>query len=90
MSLIGLLAGPLASLRASLFSDRKVRSFVAKGSADDLAFIGNLIVAGELTPVIDRVYDLNESAEAMRYLEAGHARGKVIVNAQDFTAVTLK
>ena len=79
ITLISLLAGALASLRASLFSDRKVGSFVAKVSANDLAFIGNLIVSGELTPVIDHVYDLSESADAIRYLEEGHARGKVIV-----------
>jgi NADPH:quinone reductase-like Zn-dependent oxidoreductase len=79
LSMIGLLAGAVTAMRLSMFSDRKVTSFVAKGSADDLAFIGNLIASGELTPVIDRVYDLSESADAMRYLEEGHARGKVIV-----------
>ena len=79
LSMIGLLAGTITAMRLSMFSDRKVSSFVAKGSADDLAFIGSLIVSGELTPVIDRVYDLSESADAMRYLETGHARGKVIV-----------
>ena len=79
LSMIGLLAGAVTAMRLSMFSDRKVTSFVAKGNADDLAFIGNLIASGELTPVIDRVYDLNESADAMRYLEEGHARGKVIV-----------
>lgn len=79
LSIIGLFAGAVASMRLSLFSDRKIGGFVAKGSAEDLAFLGNLIVSGELTPVIDRVYDLSESADAMRYLEAGHARGKVIV-----------
>ena len=77
--MIGLLAGAVTAMRLSMFSDRKVTSFLAKGSADDLAFIGNMIASGELTPVIDRVYDLNESADAMRYLEEGHARGKVIV-----------
>ena len=79
LSMIGLLAGAVTAMRLSMFSDRKVTSFVAKGNADDLAFIGKLIASGELTPVIDRVYDLNESADAMRYLEEGHARGKVIV-----------
>lgn len=79
LSIIGLLAGAVTAMRLSMFSDRKVTSFVAKASADDLAFIGNLFVSGELTPVIDRVYDLSESADAMRYLEEGHARGKVIV-----------
>ncbi len=79
LSMIGLLAGALTAMRLSMFSDRKVTAFLAKGNADDLAFIGNMIASGELTPVIDRVYDLNESADAMRYLEEGHARGKVII-----------
>jgi NADPH:quinone reductase-like Zn-dependent oxidoreductase len=79
LSIIRLLAGAVAAMRLSMFSDRKVTAFVAKARADDLAFIGSLIARGELTPVIDRVYDLNETADAMRYLEAGHARGKVIV-----------
>jgi NADPH:quinone reductase-like Zn-dependent oxidoreductase len=79
LTIVSLLAGAVTAKRLSMFSDRKVTSFVAKGSADDLAFIGNLVASGELTPVIDRVYDFNESADAMRYLEEGHARGKVIV-----------
>jgi NADPH:quinone reductase-like Zn-dependent oxidoreductase len=79
LTIIGLLVGAVTAMRLSMFSDRKVTAFVAKGNADDLAFLGNLIVSGELSPVIDRVYDLKESADAMRYLEEGHARGKVIV-----------
>ena len=79
LSIIGLLFGAVAAMRLSMLSDRKVTAFVAKANADDLAFIGNLIASGELAPVIDRVYDLSESADAMRYLEEGHARGKVIV-----------
>jgi NADPH:quinone reductase-like Zn-dependent oxidoreductase len=38
-----------------------------------------LIEAGKVTPVIDRTYPLNEAAEAMRYLETGHARGEVVI-----------
>lgn len=83
LSMFSLLAGAVTAMRLSMFSDRKVTSFVAKASADDLAFIGNLIASGELTPVIDRVYDLSESADAMRYLEEGHARGKVIVRCSE-------
>jgi NADPH:quinone reductase-like Zn-dependent oxidoreductase len=79
LTITGLLAGAVAAMRLSIFSDRKVTAFVAKANADDLAFIGSLIASGALTPVIDRVYDLNESADAMRHLEAGHARGKVII-----------
>jgi NADPH:quinone reductase-like Zn-dependent oxidoreductase len=38
-----------------------------------------LIEAGKLTPVIDRTYPLSEAPEAIRYLEQGHARGKVVI-----------
>lgn len=79
ISVIALLAGALGSMRVSLWSDRKVRSFVAKGNAADLALIADLIEKGEVTPVIDRVYNLSETPDAVRYLETGHARGKVIV-----------
>lgn len=46
---------------------------------DDLVVLKELIEAGKVTPVLDRTYPLNEAAEAIRYLESGHARGKVVV-----------
>ena len=46
----------------------------------DLDTLRDLMQAGKLTPVIDRQYTLNEVPAAMRYLEQGHARGKVIVS----------
>ena len=51
----------------------------AKANQADLVFIQALLEAGKVVPVIDRRYPLSETAEAIRYLEAGHARGKVIV-----------
>ena len=44
-----------------------------------LLFVKELLEAGSITPVIDRCYPLAEAAEALRYLEAGHARGKVVI-----------
>jgi len=38
--------------------------------------------SGKVTPVIDRTYKLSETAEAMRYLEQGHARGKVVITVE--------
>jgi len=46
----------------------------------DLPFLMGLVEAGVVTPVIDRTYALAETAEAMRYLEAGYVRGKVVIS----------
>ena len=54
-------------------------SDVAKTNQNDLEFLKDLIEAGKVKPVIDRVYTLNEVPEAIRYLEEGHARGKVVI-----------
>jgi NADPH:quinone reductase-like Zn-dependent oxidoreductase len=52
---------------------------VAKISQKDLQLIIELINAGKVKSIIDKRYPLNETAEALRYLEAGHARGKVVI-----------
>ncbi len=52
---------------------------LAKPNQKDLVFIKELLEAGKVVPVIDRRYPLRETAEALRYLEEGHARGKVVI-----------
>lgn len=75
--------GPLMQLARTLllsrFVSQKLRIFASKVKVEDLLFLKGLLEDGELTPVIDRTYPLEEAAEAMRYLEAGHARGKVVI-----------
>jgi NADPH:quinone reductase-like Zn-dependent oxidoreductase len=61
------------------FMRQRVLYFVAKTRRSDLAFLAELIEAGKVTPVVDRAYPLAETAEAIRHLETGHARGKIIV-----------
>lgn len=50
-----------------------------KPSTEDLAFVAELMEAGKVVPVIDRCYPLEEVPQAIRHLEAGHARGKVVI-----------
>ena len=65
-------------LQSPAVSQRMV-SFLAHQNRDDLAVLRQLLDAGKVTPVIDRTYRLNQVAEAVRYLETGHARGKVVI-----------
>jgi NADPH:quinone reductase-like Zn-dependent oxidoreductase len=52
---------------------------LALANKEDLAVLAGLLESGEVTPVIDKTYPLEETAEAIRYLEKGHARGKVVI-----------
>jgi NADPH:quinone reductase-like Zn-dependent oxidoreductase len=63
----------------SRLGTQKMLPFMAKNSKDDLMVLKELIETGKVRPVIDRTYPLSETPEAMRYLEEGHARGKVVI-----------
>src|SRR5205814_48096 len=71
-----------AMLLSPFIGGQTMRPFVAKASSDDLQFLRELIEAGRITPVIDRTYPLSEAADAIRYLETGRARGKVVISVQ--------
>jgi NADPH:quinone reductase-like Zn-dependent oxidoreductase len=63
-----------------LFGGGKVGMMeTASSNKKDLLFLKELLDAGKIVPVIDRQYPLSETAEAIRYLETGHARGKVVI-----------
>jgi NADPH:quinone reductase-like Zn-dependent oxidoreductase len=76
---IGPLARPVAALVLTRFVSQRMVSFIAKVRATGLAELAELIETGKVTPVIDRVYPLAEVPDAIRYLETGHARGKVVI-----------
>jgi NADPH:quinone reductase-like Zn-dependent oxidoreductase len=67
-----------AGLQA-MFVRQQGAPFVAATNSESLLALNELIKAGKVTPVIDRTYPLSEAAEAFRYLDEGHARGKVVI-----------
>ena len=78
-SLLVMLMGMLLQSLLSLIGSKKMCNFMAKIIKTDLVYLKDLLAAGKIIPVIDRRYLLSEVADAMRYLEEGHARGKVII-----------
>lgn len=79
---IGPMAAPLKAVLFSRFVSQKFVMFIARGNRDDMTTVSDLMEAGKVTPVIDRRYGLSEVADAIRYLEEGHARGKVVIVAE--------
>jgi NADPH:quinone reductase-like Zn-dependent oxidoreductase len=76
------LTGPdrfVKALLLSLFVSQRMVPFITETNKEDLIVLKDLIEAGKVTPVIDRSYLLVEVPEAIRYLEEGHARGKVVI-----------
>ncbi len=70
-----MLQGPIISMRGS----KKMVNMLVKPNKDDLIFMKDLIEAGKVVPTIDRRWPLSEFAEAFRYLEEGHAQGKIVI-----------
>ena len=69
-----LLLGPLISATGN----QKLKILIHRPNRD-LVFMNELFTTGKVKPVIDRRYTLSEVAEALRYLEEGHAQGKVVI-----------
>jgi NADPH:quinone reductase-like Zn-dependent oxidoreductase len=63
----------------SLVTGQRLRPVIAKETRQDLRALAELIERGDVTPVVGRTYSLVEAADAVRYLEHGHAAGKVVV-----------
>jgi NADPH:quinone reductase-like Zn-dependent oxidoreductase len=77
-----LLGGADRQLRALLLSPlvrQKLGTFVASETSDDLTALRELVESGKVVPAIDRTYPLSEAAAAVRYVQEGHARGKVVI-----------
>jgi NADPH:quinone reductase-like Zn-dependent oxidoreductase len=77
---LGPLIGPIKALLMSPFVDQEMGMMIATMDGDDLAELGALMERGELSSAVDRHYPLSEVADAIRYSEQGHARGKIIID----------
>jgi NADPH:quinone reductase-like Zn-dependent oxidoreductase len=66
----------------SSFTNQKFAQYMTKMCKDDLIMLGDLVQTGKVGPVIGRTYTLNDAPEALRYLDAGHARGKVVITVE--------
>jgi NADPH:quinone reductase-like Zn-dependent oxidoreductase len=63
----------------SPFVRQKLGTFIAKQNAKDLLVLNELLESGKVTPIIDRIYALSDAPDAVRYLESGQARGRIVV-----------
>ena len=70
----------MKALMVSPFVGQRLRPLTTTVHDEGLDYLIELLEDGTVTPVIDRTYELNETPEAIRYLEANHARGKVIIS----------
>jgi NADPH:quinone reductase-like Zn-dependent oxidoreductase len=81
-SLVRILQAVLLGPFLSRIGSKKIRFFIANINTKDLVVLKGLLEAGKITPIIDKRYPLSAVAEAIRYLEEGHAQGKVVITVE--------
>ena len=79
---IGPFGRVIQTLVVSPFVSQKMGMMMAELKKSDLTILGDMMQSGKVKPVIDRTYKLSELPEAIRYLEEGHARGKVVITVE--------
>ena len=75
----GLLLSQIINPLIARLKGKKVVSFMANINQADLVLMKDLLESGKIVPVIERKYPLNETPQAIRYVEEGHTRGKVVI-----------
>jgi len=73
------LLGELNGYLRSRFTSQKFIAYIAQFNKADMSILADLMQSGKITPVVDRTYKLSETSQALRYLEQGHARGKIVI-----------
>lgn len=79
---LGVLIRPLQAMFVAPFVSQKMSMFMADINKDDLQLLAELLASGKVKPVIDRTYPFSQVPDALRYVEQGHARGKVVIKVQ--------
>jgi len=74
------LLGELNGYLRSRFVSQKFIAYIAEFNKADMSILAGLLQTGKITPVIDRTFTFNDTADGLRYLETGHARGKIVIN----------
>jgi NADPH:quinone reductase-like Zn-dependent oxidoreductase len=80
--LVTRLLGELNGYVRSRFVSQKFVAYIAEFNKKDMMVLADLMRTGKMTPVIDKTYKLSETPDALRYLEQGHARGKIVVTVE--------
>ena len=80
--LLGPLFRPIKAMLLSPFVSQEMSMMMTDPTQNDMIELGHLMQSGKVKPVIDRSYKLSEVPAAIRYLEQGHARGKVVITVE--------
>ena len=78
----GRILGNFKTAFQSKFTSQKFVTYIAKLTKDDLNVLRDLMQSGKIAPVIDRTYKVSQTQDAVRYLEEGHAHGKVVITTE--------
>jgi len=76
---LGRIAGNFTAEWRSRLVDQKFESYVTTSNQADLKFLSDLVAEGKVTPFVEKTYSLDQTADALRYFEEGHARGKLVI-----------
>jgi NADPH:quinone reductase-like Zn-dependent oxidoreductase len=79
---LGRIARGLGTRLWSRFTDHKFVQYTTTMNQADLKFLSELMAAGKVTPFVDKTYPMSETANALRYFEEGHARGKIVITVE--------
>src|SRR5438874_11353086 len=77
--LLGRIVRGLGAGLWSRFTDHKFAQYTTRMDQADLKFLSDLMVEGKVKPFVEKIYSMRETADALRYFEEGHARGKIVI-----------